>query len=187
MPVNKYSKSILPIIGILAGTLVPAAPADAVARPGGDHCVLGGPKSNVAIRCFATFRQAVTFASGRQITNAPQTARDAIADSGFRKRLASTQTASGEVIAATAFDESNYRGSTLTMVAPHPCTKNGKLDWWYDLSATGWTNRISSVQPWANCWIWLYPESGDRDGPFKTNTPDVGAYINNRAFYVGLS
>jgi hypothetical protein len=178
------------MFSVLISTLLLVPGANAVAQPAGGHCVAGpagAAESNAATQCFGTFREAITFVSGGQITDAPATVRDAAADQGFRERLASVRTAAGNVITATAFDGSNYGGDSLTMVGARPCVKNDRVDWWYDLGPLGWANRISSVQPWANCWIWLYPESGNREGPFKGNTPDVGNYIDNRAIRVGLS
>ncbi len=92
----------------------------------------------------------------------------------------------GEIIGATVFEHSDYGGSTLTITVPEPCPKNDKVDFWLDLDDY-WQNRISSVQAWSTCWVWLYPESGDRAGPFKENHREVGSYINDRTVTVGLS
>ncbi|MEK8169097.1 hypothetical protein NKH77_02400 [Streptomyces sp. M19] len=77
------------------------------------------------------------------------------------------------VIQGTFFDDTGYGGSSLTVSGPELCKKDGWVNWQYDLD-DDWKNRISSVQPWGNCAIWLYPEpnlGGDRDGPFDENTP----------------
>jgi hypothetical protein len=93
--------------------------------------------------------------------------------------------AQGDVIGATVFEFRDYGGASLTITVPKPCPKNDKVDFWLDLD--GWRNKISSVQAWSSCWIWLHPESGGRAGPFKDKHPDVGSYIDNRTVTVGLS
>lgn len=99
------------------------------------------------------------------------------------RRIADT---TGELIGATVFEDAEYGGSSLTITVPEPCPKNDKVDFWLDLDDY-WQNRISSVQAWSTCWVWLYPDSGDRAGPYKENHPDVGSYINDRTVTVGLS
>ncbi|PXY32197.1 hypothetical protein [Prauserella muralis] len=94
--------------------------------------------------------------------------------------------ASGEVIGAVVFEDENYGGSSLTITVPEPCPKNDKVDFWLDLG-DDWKNRISSVQAWSSCWVWLYPGSGDRAGPYKDNHSTVGGHINDRTVTVGLS
>lgn len=94
--------------------------------------------------------------------------------------------ANGEVIGATVFEDRDYGGASLTITVPEPCPKNDKVDFWLDLDGF-WRNRISSVQAWSTCWVWLYPDSGDRAGPYKDKHPQVGAYINDRTTTVGLS
>lgn len=93
--------------------------------------------------------------------------------------------AAGDVIGATVFEFRDYGGASLTITVPRPCPKNDRVDFWLDLG--GWKNTISSVQAWSSCWIWLYPESGGRAGPFKDKHADVGSYIDNRTVTVGLS
>ncbi|MFR9730907.1 hypothetical protein ACL03H_16910 [Saccharopolyspora sp. MS10] len=95
----------------------------------------------------------------------------------------------GEVVQATLFDEENYGGASFTIYGAGLCEKDGKVEYQLDLP-DDWKNRVSSVQPWANCWVWLYPEpdlGGDRDGPFEENTGYVGDLMNDRAQSVGLS
>ncbi|WP_189133641.1 hypothetical protein [Wenjunlia tyrosinilytica] len=148
------------------------------------HCV-ATPEA-VQVTCFDTFRKAISFASGGRINNAPTSARAAADDQGLQQRLASTKSASGYVIAATLYDYANYTGPSLTVWTPRPCKDGNGLDFSQDLKGIGWANRVSSLQPWANCWIKLFKESGAVEGPYKTNTPDVGNYINNRAVRIEL-
>lgn len=101
----------------------------------------------------------------------------------------STLAAADSVVQGTFFDEVQFGGSSLTITGTAPCVKDGWIEYQYDFP-DDWKNRVSSVQPWADCWIWLYPEpnlTGDRDGPFDENTADVGSFMNDRAQSVGFS
>ncbi|CAM05980.1 hypothetical protein A8924_7175 [Saccharopolyspora erythraea NRRL 2338] len=96
---------------------------------------------------------------------------------------------SGEVIQATLFDNRDYGGASFTVYGESLCKKDGVVNYQLDLP-DDWKNRVSSVQPWGNCWIWLYPEpglGGDRDGPFDENTPHVGDLMDDRTQSIGLS
>jgi hypothetical protein len=185
---------------------VSASPTStSTAKARATNCV-GGPTGTP--RCFSTFRAAIRHATHGQVTDAPKSARAAARDRGLRSRLrrltiaprttgptaggrATPRAAAdgGEIIAATLFDDQDYGGSSYTVTAGAPCKKDGLIEWQIDLPED-WQNRVSSVQPWGNCWIWLYPElglNGDRDGPFDQNTPYVGAQLDNRTKSVGLS
>jgi hypothetical protein len=162
--------------GATQATAAPALP------PSGErHCAVGlggGP-----VDCFDTFSEAVAAATDGRVQDAPASARAAARDDGFRASLA------GEVIQGTFFEHESYGGASLTIYGPEPCVKDGWVNWQYNLDEW-WKDRITSVQPWANCWLWLYPEpdlGGDRDGPFKENTPDIGSFMNDRTESIGFS
>lgn len=177
-----------------------AAPAQAAAPSGAptagqQHCIAaigGGPQ-----RCFATYTEAIDAASGGQVSDAPASGQRAARDRGLTRELRQLAAAQaelpdippGNVIQGTFFEHVQYGGATLTIYGSGPCPTNGKVDYSYDLT-DWWKDRISSVQPWANCWLWLYPEpdlGGDRDGPFKENTPDIGPFMNDRTESIGFS
>ncbi|MTE18989.1 hypothetical protein F0L17_07555 [Streptomyces sp. TRM43335] len=149
----------------------------------------GGERS-----CFSSFTDAVAAATDGRITDAPASPRRAAGDTAFRaeaKGLAASAEAarSSDVIQGTFFEDENYGGDSLTVYGAAPCEKDGWVDYQLDLS-DDWKNKITSVQPWANCWIWLYPEpglNGDRDGPFKENTPNIGPFMNDRTQSIGFS
>ncbi|NYH80426.1 hypothetical protein FHR84_003783 [Actinopolyspora biskrensis] len=105
------------------------------------------------------------------------------AATGAGQRIADT---SGSVIGATVFEDAEYGGASLTITVPEPCPKNDEVDFWLDLDDS-WKNRISSVQAWSTCWVWLYPDSGDRAGPYKEKAPRLNSGINDRTVTVGLS
>jgi hypothetical protein len=95
----------------------------------------------------------------------------------------------GQVVQGTFFDGPDYTGNSLTITGPELCKKDGWVNWQFDLG-DDWKNKISSVQPWGDCWVWLYPEpnlGGDRDGPFKENTGNVGSFMDDRTQSIGFS
>ncbi|GAA3130243.1 hypothetical protein ACFQ0X_39800 [Streptomyces rectiviolaceus] len=137
-------------------------------EPAARHCVLDA--STGKQRCFDTFTAAMDLAKART------TAKGDTA-------------AAGDVIQGTFFTDPGFSGDSLTISGPSLCEKDGWVNWQYDLG-DDWKNRISSVQPWGNCAIWLYPEpglGGDRDGPFDENTADVGQMMNDRTQSIGFS
>ncbi|MCF6521586.1 hypothetical protein [Streptomyces sp. JJ36] len=160
-----------------------ASPAPA-AQPGPQtpHCI--ADRETGEQRCFATFTAAVEAATGGRIDDAPKSPHTAARNPEFRQ-----SSAAAEVIQGTFFEHDGYGGASLTIYGAEPCVKDGWVNFQYDLD-DWWKDRISSVQPWANCWLWLYPEpdlGGDRDGPFKENTPDIGTFMNDRTESIGFS
>jgi hypothetical protein len=164
-----------------AGGASHATAAPAPTSPPDRHCTVS--LNGGAVECFGSFADAVATASDGRVKDAPASARAAAKDDGFRASLA------GEVIQGTFFEHSNYGGASLTVYGAAPCKKDGWVEYQLDLD-DWWKDRITSVQPWANCWLWLYPEpnlGGDRDGPFKENTPDIGSFMNDRTESIGFS
>ncbi|MGW6020408.1 hypothetical protein [Streptomyces sp. NPDC055099] len=148
--------------------------------PAARHCVLDATTGEQS--CFGTFAEAMVRAGDGSVTDAPATPRAAVDSSSFRAQA-------GDVIQGTFFSDPGFSGDTLTISGPSLCEKDGWVNWQYDLG-DDWKNRISSVQPWGNCAIWLYPEpnlGGDRDGPFDENTSDVGQMMNDRTQSIGFS
>lgn len=162
-----------------------AAPAPSSAAR---HCVVDARSGQQS--CFGTFTEAVEHATGGRIADAPATPGAAAASKSFRTEAAEADVgAQGDVIQGTFFDDKDFTGASLTISGPELCEKDGWVNWQYDLG-DDWKNRVSSVQPWGNCAIWLYPEpnlGGDRDGPFDENTADVGQMMNDRAQSIGFS
>ncbi|MDA2815140.1 hypothetical protein O4J56_31150 [Nocardiopsis sp. RSe5-2] len=143
----------------------------------GEHCVADMDTGEQ--ECFATLDAALA------------AAEEGTAPSGLTT-LSAEADARNDVIVGTFFTERDYGGDSLTVTAEAPCVKNGVMDYEFDLTGefAPLANDISSVQPWADCWIWLYPEvglGGDRDGPYKENTGYVGDFMNDRADSIGFS
>jgi hypothetical protein len=157
----------------VAAMLSAMVPGIAIAAGNGDeHCNFNVKTGEQ--QCFATLDEAVA--------NAEQSGKRSTAG----VILAGT---SNPVISGTFFDEPGYGGESLTVYSEAPCVDNGKVDYEFNLPDE-WKNRISSVQAWANCWLWLYPQpnlGGDRDGPFKENIADIGDYMDNRTQSIGFS
>lgn len=152
--------------------------------PAARHCVLDASTGKQA--CFGTFTEAMDRATDGRVPDAPATPRAAAISSAFR---AETEAEAGDVVQGTFFSDPGFAGDTLTISGPSLCEKDGWVNWQYDLG-DDWKNRISSVQPWGNCAIWLYPEpnlGGDRDGPFDENTADIGQMMNDRTQSIGFS
>lgn len=167
---------------------VTGIPGSALADPV-QHCVQNVNTGEQ--RCFADFGEAVAFATQGQVTGVPNDAPAAVNSGALRAQLdaAPSIKAAGDIIQGTVFENADYGGSSLTIVGPALCEKDGVVNWQYDLT-DDWKNRITSVQAWGNCWLWLYPEpglNGDRDGPFKENTPNIGDFMNDRTQSIGFS
>ncbi|MFE0764462.1 hypothetical protein ACFW4X_06730 [Streptomyces smyrnaeus] len=174
-----------------AAQAVPSGPVPSGGNGQPRHCTLD--LSTGAERCYASFTEAIDHASDGRIDDAPASARAATHDSRFRAQArslaADADRQADGVIQGTFFDDTDFGGDSLTISGEALCEKDGWVDYQYDLQ-DAWKNRISSVQPWGNCWIWLYPEpglGGDRDGPFKENTSDIGAFMNDRTQSIGFS
>lgn len=171
---------------LLAG-MAAAAPA-AAAPAGPEHCTLNAATGEQV--CFADFTGAIAHASQGRVADAPAGLAAATGDLDLQRKLAvDARTASGDIIQATLFDDRDYGGDSLTVWGEALCKKDGYMDWQLDLE-DGWKDRISSVQGWGNCSVWLYPEpglNGDRDGPFDGKHAWVGDMLDDRAQSVGLS
>lgn len=168
--------------------MVAAAPASAEVTTG-EHCTVNANTGEKM--CFGDFSEAVDHASQGRVADAPRDLRSALGSSALHDRLAadSQRTEGGDVIQGTVFDNRDYGGDSLTIWGTAPCKKDGVVNFQIDLE-DGWKNRISSVQPWANCWLWLYPEAnlgGERDGPFDENAAWVGSMLDDRTQSIGFS
>ncbi|WP_046470408.1 hypothetical protein [Allosalinactinospora lopnorensis] len=156
------------VIALLSATLTSGAYAQDTR-----HCIMNAETGEQ--ECFDTLAAAMTDASTGEGGNG-QTAMRSLKSQG-------------EVIQGTFFVDENFGGNSLTIVGEAPYTDNDGINYTFDFPEE-WQNTISSAQPWANCWLWLYPEpglGGDRDGPFKENTPYVGDLMNDRTQSVGFS
>jgi hypothetical protein len=181
------------------------AAGHANAAPPPRHCVIDAGDGGTE-RCFDTYRAAISYTTRGAITDAPLDAASAVFDARFQAQVsaladrAARRTEPGmmilaslasdsdnSVIGATLFTGTNFTGDSETLRIAAPCVKDGYYDYGFTLGDI--SRRVQSVQPWANCWIWLH--SGDtwdtpRQGPFKSDTADLGDW-KNRAVSLGLS
>jgi hypothetical protein len=159
-------------VAALAGlTMAPSARADTAEGPA-EHCTLNIETGQQS--CYD------------DLDTASSAARDGRGGPGL---LLAAGEGSSTVIHGTFFKDPGYGGDSLTVWGKAPCVRDGWVEYQLNLS-DGWKNSISSVQPWADCWLWLYPEpdlGGERDGPFKKNTPDIGTFMNDRTQSIGFS
>ncbi|TDW22050.1 hypothetical protein EV650_0882 [Kribbella kalugense] len=172
----------------LGGTLC-VSPAAHAAAPPANHCVQNLKTGK--IDCFGTFTAAISDATHGRITTAPAGVPDAAQRATLDRSISRADlTADGEVIQGTFFDDRDFGGASWTVVGAGLCDGSDGVINYQTNTIDGWADRISSVQPWANCKIWLYPEpdlTGDRDGPFTQNTAWVGSMMDDRTKSVGFS
>lgn len=200
----------LALAGLAVGTATAGVTAATTGEGAAQHCVQDAATG--AESCFGSFTEAMAYASGGEITDAPADAADAATDTGFQAEVAAlaegttgsggttARTVSftadnaadtidgGNVIAATVYSGTAYTGDSLTIKVASPCEDDGDYDYYYNLNK--WSDDIESVQAWGNCWIWLHEDAdtwdGTRQGPYKSDTADLGDW-NNRASRLGLS
>lgn len=91
-----------------------------------------------------------------------------------------------DVIGAKVFTGRDFAGDVLTLWVPAPCPKNNKVDHFVTLG-NEMRNKISSVQGWSTCSVWLYRADDTREGPYDGDHPDVGSHVEDQAVIVGLS
>ncbi|GAB3831660.1 hypothetical protein [Kribbella italica] len=187
-------------LGISGLLSIPSA--ESAAPPSAQHCV--GSFSGGAQQCFATFTEAISTATHGAVTTAPAQVPDAAGKAALDRQVQQTvaaqtralgnksgrDAAAGEVIQGTFFDNRDFGGDSFTVTGAGLCDgSDGVIN--YEFTFPGdWFNRISSVQPWASCKIWLYPDAnltGDRDGPFTANTGWIGQFMDDRTDSVGFS
>ncbi|WP_017538846.1 hypothetical protein [Nocardiopsis halophila] len=162
---------------LLLGTVLTSGTAAAEAEEPEEHCVADMDTGEQT--CFATLDAALSAAEAETGPSGPTA-------------LGAETNAQNDVIVGTFFTERGYGGNSLTVTAEAPCVKDGWVDYQFNLTGdfADWADDITSAQPWANCWIWLYPEAdlgGDRDGPYKENTAYVGDFMNDRTVSIGFS
>ncbi|MFJ7417821.1 hypothetical protein ACIQXD_04295 [Streptomyces uncialis] len=173
--------------GLLLGCTAIAVPAQAqAAEKPGDHCVAN--LSTGSNECFGTFRESIAFATNGQVTDAPLTARAAVADKTLKAKLEGPQTAGANRAAAYAlsieYQLSGYGGATLTITANAPCVQDGQRDFTVndirDIDPW-WNDRISSFQGYNTCDVNHYENQvvngGDTTGP-KASMSSMGAMDN---------
>ncbi|MFD8493085.1 peptidase inhibitor family I36 protein [Amycolatopsis sp. NPDC059657] len=88
------------------------------------------------------------------------------------------------MVIGRVFEDQDFHGASYTFMGPHPCKNGNGKDFSVKLANYKWANRISSVEAWGNCWLYLYTGAnldGKKDGPYKSDTPYVGPQLDKRA------
>jgi hypothetical protein len=149
------------------------AQAIADGRTAARHCVVDFRTGRPS--CYGTFTEAIAYASQGEVADAPGDARAA----GDRLRGELRHT----TVLGTFFAEKDYGGNSLTVFGGNPCGTHGSITSRLDLN-DDWKNRISSLRPWGNCWIWL--STGPDLRAFGADTPDLGASMDDRTRSLGF-
>ncbi|SCK55361.1 hypothetical protein [Streptomyces sp. WMMB 322] len=162
------------------------------AKGQGNHCTLNAESGET--QCFKSLSKAAGVPESDRLLDAPATGGKAEISEARKgdKPVASsgvTTQGEGDIIAATLFKDTKYGGGSLTITAESLCNGDDDVDFQIDLDDE-WKDQISSVQPWGNCTLNLFSEpglGGDRDGPFKELTPNIGDVMDNRAKSISFS
>lgn len=147
------------------------------------HCV--GRVSSNEVSCYSTFREAIAFATGGAISDAPE-ARAALADESFARRINALSVAPRDgVVIGTMFVDANFQGASFTWTAGRACDGNAStLDYWVtSLVPVGWNDVISSFRSFSNCQTVLFEDVdfGGTSTPKEIDMSFVGGAMNDRA------
>lgn len=189
-------------VALLAGVVaVPVANGAVSGQEGGktsagqgDHCRLDAKTGKT--QCFESFDDATGIPGSKRLLDASTGKAKAtgmtragsapVASSG----VSAKDEGDGSAIGATVFEDKRYGGASLTITNASLCDGDeDDVDYKIDLS-DDWKKKISSIQPWGNCTLNLYSEpgeGGDRDGPFKELTPDLGSVMDDRTQSITFS
>ena len=154
-----------------------AAPRAAVAGP---HCALGAG-DGAKLHCFATFRAAVSFATGGRVTTAPATPAEAVKDPAFTAAVESVT--AGSVLVGIEYADLNFGGASLSMYAGGRCDASSDADYRFPSMPAGWNDRVSSFRSYSNCAQQLFNSTnfGGALTGVITSLSYVGSGANDRA------
>lgn len=147
------------------------------------HCV--GSVSSNAVSCYSTFREAIAFATGGAITDAPD-ARAALADDGFARRInALAIRPNVDVLIGIDYVDINFQGNTFTWTSFIGCDGDpNTMDFsTASLSPFRWNDVISSFHSFSSCQTVLF-ENDNFGGATTQKAVDLaglGAAMNDRA------
>ncbi|MFJ7911944.1 hypothetical protein [Kitasatospora sp. NPDC096204] len=132
--------------------------ATAVAQPAASgasnrHCVVNADGGQS--KCFGTYREAIGYATGGHVTDAPLSAAAAARDTAFAEELNSSAGLSNLVVLGTIYQDFFFEGESVTFTGPHDCYNGNSADYSFDIPAP-LTNHVYSLRPYANCWFNLF-------------------------------
>jgi len=170
-----------PATGGTAESATAAAPAPATAAP---HCALVA--GSTTARCFATYRAAVAYGTGGQVTDAPVSARSAALDPTFARTISAlpTVTAAASVLLGTEYANANFGGASLSLFGGGQCDNSSDVDFRFASLPAGWNDRISSFRSFSNCAQQLFRNTNFGGGSLTiiiSSLAYVGAAANDQA------
>lgn len=150
--------------------------------PATPHCVARVESNEV--HCYSTFQEAMAFATGGAITDAPE-ASVALADDGLTRRIDALATPSGGPIPiGIIYADFNFGGASFTFSAANGCDGNlNTVDFENtNLIPMGWNDKISSFVSFGNCQTVLFEDinfvgATTQKAVFSSN---VGIAMNDR-------
>lgn len=155
---RKFPKMFAGSFGVALLFASPAG-AQSVTETQGRHCVAEAVTSaeiasGVAaeVECFSTFTEAMSEATGGEVTNAPGDPEEAMADSALGHRLG---TLANDYILSVEYQHSNHWGASLTIRGSRPCTSFDRStpEFFVPSLSSWWNDRISS--------FWTPADSGN--------------------------
>lgn len=174
----------------MAACAIDPEPGDPAAR----HCVSSpaGPAT-----CYATFTEAISAATGGQITDAPADPGAVLDDKQFVKRInevghqrtvGANIPSDGPFVIGISYIDGNYHGKTWIWNTPTPCDGDpATLEYWVPnlntspYSDSDFNDNISSFHSFNNCQTVLY-----QDWFFGGNSTNSGAPIGDMNFVGSL-
>ncbi|MFF2544863.1 hypothetical protein ACFVUY_20110 [Kitasatospora sp. NPDC058063] len=146
------------VLAAAAISLSLSGAATAVAQP----AAAGGSARNCVVsaeggqsKCFGSYREAIKFATGGRVVDAPLTAAAAARDTKFTEELNGSGSLSNLVVLGTIFQDFFFEGESVTFTGPHDCYNGNSADYSFDIPAP-LTNHVYSLRPYANCWFNLF-------------------------------
>ncbi|GAA1564837.1 hypothetical protein GCM10009678_54880 [Actinomadura kijaniata] len=191
------------VVGTLAtamaggGLFATASAASATTAPADkDHCVVNLATDRT--QCYDTFPQAISAATGGQITDAPQSPAAAAASRSFEQRInaigrqaASSAAPLATVTLSIEYDWNYYQttAGSLTITGTSGCDGDGSVEW-MKTSLGGWNDRISSFKGYNGCQVRHYQHenfAGAYTSPVGEN-PSMMQHggLNNQASSIHL-
>ncbi|MBT0566997.1 hypothetical protein [Williamsia sp. CHRR-6] len=175
-------------LGVVAGFQ-----QDNVAHAATKHCVANADTGTQT--CYGSFREAISAASGGKVTTDPSDPAYNVQRNAYNSAVAIASDplagsnvvfpgGGGEVVVGVQFDGPNYTGNSITSLSDRLCSSKS-----HDIGTpikvrggNGFLFGIGSLQTWGRCWLWIGDFDGAREGPYKTDTPDLGAATDRYLF-----
>lgn len=203
---RRRTRITIAAVALLAGVVAVPVANGAVSgdeddtKAQGNHCTLD--VGSEELECFDSLDDATGIDGGQRLLDAStgkaqaegetRKGEEPVASSGLATKDDDEDEDEPEknIVSATLFTETQYGGKSLTIKHTELCDGDeDDVDFELDL-AEEWQGEVSSVQPWGNCTLNLFSETGtegERDGPFKELTPNLGEVMNDRAKSISFS